>query len=404
MGSLSNLPTLTTGTSASTGDSSAQSTGQTTAQTTDATTTSNAQSTSTTGDAASITAPSLLTGTSASAFHLTGLPTIEGAGIPTLVIPYTANAPFMQKSTLPEGTVFIAVGAVLAFIGACILLRRGLVAWSINRSVKRAALASVRGGSEKNGSHWGSSNNGGYSSVPKRSSFYKDLDGYGGSSMSLDQLTSAGKPVKPHFRDSTIERTTTPPANLFFSPTAHAATNRDSAALSHRNSGYMPSGFYASPNSQAANGQINTTIGGAGAGVNLAPYAQRASHISNSSPPTSPGLPPQSRSSAGYRGSTQSREGLQRAPPSRDGLRASSRDGLRASSRDGLRASDSREGARSNRNSYFDPRGSGVFAQPSSSSLMVGYQSTSDLAGSRAPSAYLEDLFENHGNGPRERF
>lgn len=22
----------------------------------------------------------------------------------------------------------------------------------------------------------------------------------------------------------------------------------------------------------------------------------------------------------------------------------------------------------------------------------------------RAPSAYLEDLFENHGNGPRERF
>ena len=34
----------------------------------------------------------------------------------------------------------------------------------------------------------------------------------------------------------------------------------------------------------------------------------------------------------------------------------------------------------------------------------MGGSSVSDLPGSRAPSAYLEELFDNHGVGPRERF
>ncbi|TKA76187.1 hypothetical protein B0A55_03083 [Friedmanniomyces simplex] len=342
-----------------------------------------ATSDATTTPAATLLSSSGTATTSASVIHyISNIPTIAGAGIPTLVIPYTAAAPFMQKSKMPEGTVFIAVGACLAFLGACVLLWRGLVAWSINRSVKRSALASIRG-SEKN-SGWGGSS--GYN--PVHGNLYKDTNG---SSMSLDALTSAGKPVKPHFRDHEIKRESTPPAGLFFSPTAQAGRE----VQNNRNSSYLPAGYYASPSAQAAGGAGATTIGGS-----LAPYARHS--VAGISPPSSPGPPPTSRSSATYRAT--SRDGLR--TQSRDGLRAQSRDGLRGQSRDGY-------GAGSARNSYLEgPRqghSSALYAQPSSSSLMVGiggngYQSGENLAGSRAPSAYLEDLFENHGNGPREQF
>ncbi|KXL48573.1 MAG: hypothetical protein FE78DRAFT_77055 [Acidomyces sp. 'richmondensis'] len=302
--------------------------------------------------------------TDSSIFSLSGLPTIAGAGIPTLVIPYTANAPFMQKSNLPEGTVFIAVGAVLAFLGACVLLWRGLVAWSINRSVRKTAMASIRGSEKNGGSTWGGSS--GYH--PVNGSHYRD---YAGSVLSLDHLAGSGKPMKPHFRDSDAKRDSTPPAGLFFSPTASAGLNRDA----NRSSSFLPAGYYASPAAQPAGGAGSTTIGG----NYVAPYA-RHSQV-GPSPPGSPGLPPQSRGSTTYR----------------------------ASSRDGLRAPRSRDGYGSARNSYMDgtPRHSTIYAQPSSSSLMVGTGgavSSENITGSRAPSAYLEDLFENHGNGPRERF
>ncbi len=172
-----------------------------------------------------------------------------------------------------------------------------------------------------------------------------------------------------------VERSRSP-ANLFFSPTAQAAGQQPPPQ--HRNSGYMPSGYYASPSAQAGGGNTNIAIGG-----NLAPgsYGNTNRYSATStSPPTSPGLPPASRSSYVQGGS-------------RDSYRASSRDGLRAPSRDGLGASrdgPSRGGGEST-SAY-------LYAQPSSSSLMVGHQSSvSDLAGSRAPSAYLEELFDNHG-------
>lgn len=385
---LSDVPDLATseGTAAQT---TAQSTGdddETTAQTTgqgaqptatvddgddDEETTTGFVATATDNTAAVTNAPSLTTGDATSVFHLiSDAPTIAGAGIPDLFIPWTAGAPFMQKSSLPEGTVFIAIGAILAFLGACVILWRGMVAWSINRSVKRAALASV-GAGEK--STWGGSS--GYRTVSqKQSDLYKDA----GSSMSLDQLTSAGKPMKPHFRDSTMERRDMPPADLFFSPTAKVS-NRDSMMNNHRNSGYMPSGYYASPNSAAAGGASATTLGGDGT-HSIAPYANRSSYMGEPSPPSSPGFPPTRSSGAGYRGSrSESREGL-RAPPSREGRRSY----LSAEPRSG--------------------HNSALYAQPSSSSLMVGSNSVSDLGGSRAPSAYFEDLLENHGSGPRERF
>ena len=401
---LSNLPDLSTATQ-TTGDSStAASTTQTTAESTTAdastslTTDSLTSFIATTTSAASETGS--LTTSSGSVFHLTGLPTIEGAGIPTLVIPYTADAPFMKKSDYPEGTVFIVIGAILAFLGACVILWRGLIAWSVNRSVKKAALATI-GRGEKNSTNWGTG--AGYN--PANGSFYKDA-GMTGSSMSLDALTSTGM-KKGHFKDHATERSSTPPQNLFFSPTAQARQSvQDLRDAGNRNSSYLPAGYYASPSAQAAGGANSTTIGGS-----LAPYA-RNSQI-GLSPPASPGLAPTSRSSATYRGT--SREGL-----SRDGLRPSStgygppsRESMRPASRDNLSVNRDGYGPSSARNSYIDPshprsgHNSQLYAQPSSSSLMVGLgqrPSNDGLAGSRAPSAYLEDLFENHGNGPRERF
>ena len=285
-------------------------------------------------------------------------PTIAGVGIPTIVVPWTAGAPYMQKSSLPEGTFFIAVGAVLAFFGACILLWRGMVAWSINRSVKRTALASMQLNEKqpRSGLNWrSSSGNNGYNRVSTggKGSLYKDAGAM--STVSLDNLTAAGKHK---------------PQNLFFSPTMQAAQNRDSV---HRNSGYMPSGYYASPAaSQAAGGMPMTTVGGLAPGHGHSNRYSAMSGQSGYSPPSSPGLPPQSRGSTIAPRDTRSRDGL-RAPQGRDGYS-------------------------SNRNSAY------LHGQPSTSSLMVGSNSVSDLAPSRAPSAYLEELMDNHGNGPRERF
>lgn len=332
------------------------------------------------------------TSASNSIFHLTGVPTIAGAGIPELVIPYTAGAPFMQKSTLPEGTVFIVVGAVLAFLGACVLLWRAMIAWSINRSVRRSALASIRG-SEKNGSVWGG---GTYQPAKKNGSFYHDPNG---SSMSLDNLTSAGKPIKANpFRDHEDPRKSAQPtANLFFSPTAGArnsvvnlqSTPNWSSAAGNRSSSHLPAGYYASP---AAAPPTSATLGNPHLSAsNINPY-NRNSHYSmtsraDHSPPPTP-----------YRNS--SRDGGA-PPPAMGGA--------------GLRPPSSRDGPQ-HKNSYIESARQGhnntLYAAPSSSSLMVGTGGTtrpgssggagtdSDLGGSRAPSAYLDEIFDNHGNGP----
>jgi hypothetical protein len=270
-------------------------------------------------------------------------PTIAGAGIPTMIVPYTANAPYMQHSTLPQGTVFIVVGAVLAFLGACVLFWRALVAWSINRSVKQAAIASVTG-SEK-------ASKNGYN--PVKGGLYKDA----GSSMSLEALNAAGKPLKPD-----TSRKQPPPDGLFFSPTANRMSDANlggsrplSSVMGNRSSTYLPAGYYANSSAQAGGGAGATTIGG-----NLAPYARNS--VYENSPPTTPGHTSASRNSY-----------------------------LRAGSRDGLTAS---------RNSYLDAAPRPGYA---SGSHNARPQSNDGLPGSRAPSAYLEDLFDNHGAGPRER-
>ncbi|USW57445.1 hypothetical protein Slin15195_G107640 [Septoria linicola] len=357
-----------------TGATTAESTGDaTTAESTGATPTGDATSTgdntdTTSGGTAAPTTATFPDATSTSTgpvtFRLTGLPTIAGAGIPTLVVPYTANAPFMQKSSMPEGTVFIAVGAVLAFLGACVLLWRGLVAWSINRSVKRAALASIRG-TEKPGA-WGGGH--GYNS---KAAYYQEYEA--GSGMSLDHLTSAGKTQRSGKHDESQRLSSAPPAGLFFSPTAQTNNRASSYSVDNRGSTYLPAGYYASPSADAPAGGRNSTVIG---GSNLAPYA-RNSYLGGASPspPGTPNatLPGSRQTSHFYGGPNDSRAGprtASRGPPSRDG---------------------------------YGNRSSHLYTQPSSSSLAVG-QSTSDLPGQRAPSAIFDDMLDVHGNGPRERY
>lgn len=266
----------------------------------------------------------------------------------------------MQKSTLPEGTVFIAVGAVLGFLGLCVLAWRGMVAYSINRSVKRAALASIMA-SDTKPPGWLAS------ALPMKK-------GPGGklyrpptdtSALSLEPLTAQGKKVDPYAASNRLSVGPTrkeqkrDPSGLFFSPTAAPGSGVANTA-GNRASTYLPAGYYASAQ--------------AGAG---APY-------SRTSPPASPTLrpasshvrhPSESRTRSSYVASGQNRLSAPLLSPSYLGA------GTRPAS--------------------------GLYSQQSSSSLAVGFGHASDndaTPGSRAPSAYFDDVLEEHGNGPRERF
>ena len=323
-------------------------------------------------------APDLSSTVSLSVFHLTGLPTISGALDPTIGVPDTANAPFMQKSNLPDGTVFICVGAALGFMGAAILAWRGLVAWSLHRSVKRAALAQNLADS-KSLLHGPGGHRSLYTTVGASST------------MSLDRLSAA--PLKPFSSGGvtgggnngggggaagTPPKHTPSASSLFFSPTAgsglHGSANRPSS--------YLPAGYYASGSAQPASGAQMTHVGGSGAPPSLlglggpASAGYQRTRSMGISPPGSPGLPPS-------RGNPFD----QRPPPSR----GESSIGYTRSSVAGTVGGGGGSG-------------SGMYGHGVGSSSNLSLPGASAVAGGRAPSAYLEDLFENHGNGPRERF
>ncbi|KAL9079361.1 MAG: hypothetical protein Q9157_001748 [Trypethelium eluteriae] len=363
--STATLPGTSSGSSTGSG-STPSSTGSTSAATTSGSTT--ASSSASTTDASSLTvtsAPSLTSSGGASFFSITGSgPTVAGAGIPTMIVPDTSRAPFMQKSSLPEGTVFICVGAILGFLGFCVLAWRGLVAWSLHRSVKRAALKADVAESKAMLRPPGA---GFYSSVPGGSSLSLEPLGYGngrgggggGGSTNEKGGDRIGRPSQSH----------TPRSSLFFSPTAGAGLPGMPGA--NRNSQYLPAGYYAAGASQTAGGNSTTHLGGGGGGGGGGSYNTRGARNSvGHSPPESPSLPP-SRGNMYSHSARNSRRlsGAYTSP-------SSSTLDLSALSRG------------------REPTG-----RPSSSTLNLGKPPEG-----RAPSAYLEDLFENHGNGPRERF
>lgn len=273
----------------------------------------------------------------------------------------------MQKSTYPEGTVFICIGAILGFLGLCVLAWRAMIAYTINRSVKRAALASIMA-SDAKAPGWLS---GGMAMKkgPGGKMYRQPTDA---SSHSLEALDANGKKLDPYATQRVAPAPTRKeqkrdPTGLFFSPTAATGANVNTAPGT-RNSTYLPAGYYAASAAQPAGGAATTTLGG---------------QSSRPSPPDSPTMRP-----------TTSRL---RAPSTGDAARNRS----------------SYAATTSNRNSApmltptYAPGGTsqGLYSQPSTSSLAVGFgQHDDDLPGARAPSAYFDDILNEHGSGPRERF
>ena len=294
------------------------------ASTTD--TSSTAASSSTTESSSSTSthssASSSASASAVDAAALSGLPKLAQDDYPAPTVPPTADAPFMQKSSLPDGTVFICVGAALGFIGLLVLAWRGLVAWSLHRSVKRAANAQSSKYSRVGDSRANNrKSNGPYFSPGP------------GSTLSLDHLGPGGK--------GGIKTPSSARGSLFFSPTA--STGMQSPG--NRGSSYLPAGYYAAGNSAPSGGSGMTHIGGGGIGLsNLTPQNHRYSRARSigPSPPGSPSLPPS-------------------------------------------RGADSTLGK-------LNTAGLTMHASNSSLNLSAPPQG-------RAPSAYLEDLFENHPAG-----
>lgn len=205
----------------------------------------------------------------------TGLPKLAGDDYPPPSVPPTANAPFMQKSNLPEGTVFICVGAGIAFIALVILAWRGLVAWSLHRSVRQAAIARSSQYTSLNDTKRRHSHG-----KPLASPFYTSGPG---STLTLDQLGASGKTPsnKPHSAHG----------SLFFSPTAGAGMHTPS----NRGSGYLPAGYYAAGNSTAGgdrgSGMQQIGLSNLNPGGTPNNRYSRASRSIGPTPPDSPRLP-----------------------------------------------------------------------------------------------------------------
>ncbi|KAI1490320.1 hypothetical protein F5X96DRAFT_552778 [Biscogniauxia mediterranea] len=273
-------------TTAGTTDTAATTTAETTAETSEATTTaaSTASETSTADDS-DTTVPSITTTTSeastTSASSTTGTTTVPGitssagGSLPTLpgsysypspTVPPTSNAPFMHPSNAPEGTVFIAVGAILGAFGAAVLIWRAVIACLLHRSVKKAALAQHAANDK--------------ASYPAPSApFYKYTDH--ASSASLGNMAAGGRGVRRTTRGP-IPSSSPSQSNLFFSPTAPAGSN----TAGSRESRFLPSGFYAagaaSPQQQTHGHSISLT--------NLRPDSYVQPRAVGVSPPESPGL------------------------------------------------------------------------------------------------------------------
>jgi hypothetical protein len=154
---------------------------------------------------------------------------------------------------MPDGSVFIVVGAILGFMAMSVLLWRGLVAWALHRSVKRAALAQHTAMSDTKTLFRTPG------PPPPESYKYKDRE----PTISLGPLgNKGGKKEKKGSRS-------TPAAgvgagagngNLFFSPTAGAAS-ASLANTGNRGSNYLPAGYYAAGAAQAGAGQSHVTLG-----------------------------------------------------------------------------------------------------------------------------------------------
>ncbi|MCJ1309941.1 hypothetical protein MMC25_003602 [Agyrium rufum] len=309
----------------------------------------------------------------------TDLPTItptNNFNYPPPTVPPTQNEAYMQKSSLPEGTVFIAVGAALGFIFLAMIAWRGLVAWSLHRSVKRNEFDAARGkyksyGDVLGGHHHHHGRGLGSdvkNSVLRNVPFYNQHGNRPESAVSLEHL--APKQGKSGLKSSHQ----TPASSLFFSPTAGAGKPPSSGVGA--GGGYLPAGYYAPGTNPAASTSTMTGLTGMArpASMNLA--GETAYHGATGSrrslgpsPPGTPGTLPMSGSNGG------SVLGAGLPAPSASDVTFSSRSTLG-------NVGGAAAGSAISAGAYS--------SQPSSSTLNLQGQ------GQRAPSAYLDELFESH--------
>ena len=218
---------------------------------------------------------------------LTGLPTLSkttDTSIPTYPAPSpppVGDAPFMNRSTLPDGTVFICVGAILGLFGLAILIWRGIVSYLLKRSVEKAAMAQHTTNDKASTS---------FPAPPE--TFYKYTDD-SSPSLAASLVAARGQRRTPRGPIPSAPSAT----NLFFSPTAAGAAGGTTTTPANRHSSFLPSGFYAATSAAPAAGQgqghghsislsnLNpaSSNGGAGAGGHF-PVRQ--------TPPESPELQP----------------------------------------------------------------------------------------------------------------
>ena len=191
-------------------------------------------------------------------------------------IPPTNNAPFMNHSTLPDGTVFIVVGAILGAFGITILLWRTIVACLLHRSVERAALAQHV-----------DVNKSAAAFPPPPAPFYKFTDRDSSHSLPAGGLGApAGARNNRKSHRGPTPSSTPSQTNLFFSPTAAPAGG---ANASNRDSRFLPSGFYASASPAPAQHGHGNSISLS----NLRPSSR--GFATGPTPPESPSMRAQSR-------------------------------------------------------------------------------------------------------------
>lgn len=283
-------------------DDSTTSNGGTATTTAKPTTTGNNQRTTTTSSSSTSTQnlPALSTSTTTQP-RLTGLPTLSRThdnSIPTYPPPSpppTENAPFMNRSTLPDGTVFIAVGAILGAFGAAVLIWRGIVACLLHRSVERAAMQQ----------HVANDKPTAFPAPP--APFYKYTDQQDSSpSLAVGGTLRGQRRTNPRGRTPSATPSQT---NLFFSPTAASGAGGMSNP-GNRDSRFLPSGFYAATSASPVNGHGHSI-----SLSNLRPASR--GHTMGPTPPESPNLAPRSTPSVPRGNYSTSSISLTRAPSGR---------------------------------------------------------------------------------------
>ncbi|MCJ1360316.1 MAG: hypothetical protein MMC33_010321 [Icmadophila ericetorum] len=217
----------------------------------------------------------------------TDLPTLTNPGggyggaatysYPPPTVPPTNDgaAPYLQQSFLPEGTIFICVGAALGFFAFVVLAWRAVVAWSIHRSSRRTAAANAYGYGHLIGDLKVS-----LGVSPPRGGAGKPYYSQGaGSNLSLEHLGHSTTGLRAPPSQS---------SGLFFSPTAGVGASMTTKS-GNRGSAYLPAGYYAAGGAAPGGGTASRPVSQAPLiGPQSGTY-QRADSV-DASPPESPGL------------------------------------------------------------------------------------------------------------------